>query len=145
MRGPLSSNDAFDNQFQSSSTIAAIVTPVGGPPGAVGIVRLSGDKAVEVAGRVFRSAKRRRKEEEEEEESDCSVDSWRPRSHFVEYGVVVDSKGSVVDEVGIEKFSPFFNSIDANNKKLETLYDMCTSVYVVVRLMDYSNVQEISR
>ncbi|XP_009106448.3 tRNA modification GTPase MnmE [Brassica rapa] len=99
MRGPLSSNDAFDNQFQSSSTIAAIVTPVGGPPGAVGIVRLSGDKAVEVAGRVFRSAKRRRKEEEEEEESDCSVDSWRPRSHFVEYGVVVDSKGSVVDEV----------------------------------------------
>lgn len=41
----------------------------------------------------------RRKEEEEEEESDCSVDSWRPRSHFVEYGVVVDSKGSVVDEV----------------------------------------------
>ncbi|CAF2205449.1 unnamed protein product [Brassica napus] len=96
MRGPLSSNDAFDNQFQSSSTIAAIVTPVGGPPGAVGIVRLSGDKAVEVAGRVFRSAKRRRRKEEE---SDCSEDSWRPRSHFVEYGVVVDSKGSVVDEV----------------------------------------------
>lgn len=97
MRGPLSSNNAFDNQFQSSSTIAAIVTPVGGPPGAVGIVRLSGDKAVEVAGRVFRSAKRRRRKEEEE--SDCSEDSWRPRSHFVEYGVVVDSKGSVVDEV----------------------------------------------
>ncbi|KAH0876150.1 hypothetical protein HID58_073512 [Brassica napus] len=96
MRGPLSSNNAFDNQFQSSSTIAAIVTPVGGPPGAVGIVRLSGDKAVEVAGRVFRSAKRRRRKEEEE--SDCSEDSWRPRSHFVEYGVVVDSKGSVVDE-----------------------------------------------
>ncbi|CAN7055036.1 unnamed protein product [Brassica rapa subsp. trilocularis] len=96
MRGPLSSNDAFENQFQSSSTIAAIVTPVGGPPGAVGIVRLSGDKAVEVARRVFRSAKRRRRKVEE---SDCSEDSWRPRSHFVEYGVVVDSKGSVVDEV----------------------------------------------
>ncbi|KAF3518124.1 hypothetical protein DY000_02064204 [Brassica cretica] len=90
MRGFKSSKVAF----QSSSTIAAIVTPVGGPPGAVGIVRLSGDEAVEVAGRVFRSAKRRRKEE-----SDCSEDSWRPRSHFVEYGVVVDSKGSVVDEV----------------------------------------------
>ncbi|CAN6936295.1 unnamed protein product [Brassica oleracea] len=98
MRGPLSSNNAFDNQFQSSSTIAAIVTPVGGPPGAVGIVRLSGDKAVEVAGRVFRSANRRRRRKEEEE-SDCCEDSWRPRSHFVEYGVVVDSKGSVVDEV----------------------------------------------
>lgn len=106
MRGPLSSNDAFENQFQSSSTIAAIVTPVGGPPGAVGIVRLSGDKAVEVARRVFRSAKRRRRKVEE---SDCSEDSWRPRSHFVEYGVVVDSKGSVVDEVGFEKFSTFFS------------------------------------
>ncbi|KAL0802156.1 hypothetical protein Bca101_057332 [Brassica carinata] len=83
-------DDAFDNQFQSSSTIAAIVTPIGGPPGAVGIVRLSGDKAVEVAGRVFRSAKKRRKESDE---------LWQPRSHFVEYGVVVDSIGNVVDEV----------------------------------------------
>ncbi|CAH8309592.1 unnamed protein product [Eruca vesicaria subsp. sativa] len=85
-------DDVFDtNQFRSSSsTIVAIVTPIGGPPGAVGIVRLSGDKAVEVAGRVFRSAKRRGKKES---------DAWRPRSHFVEYGVVVDSKGSVVDEV----------------------------------------------
>ncbi|KAJ0241493.1 hypothetical protein HA466_0218750 [Hirschfeldia incana] len=85
---------AEDDAFRSSSTIAAIVTPIGGPPGAVGIVRLSGDKAVEVAGRVFRPAKKKRRKE-----SDCSEDSWRPRSHFVEYGVVVDSKGNVVDEV----------------------------------------------
>ncbi|KFK42185.1 hypothetical protein AALP_AA2G222400 [Arabis alpina] len=77
----------FD-QFQSSSTIVAIVTPIGGPPGAVGIVRLSGPDAVEVAGRVFRSAKKMRKK-----------DTWRPMSHFVEYGVVVDSKDNVVDEV----------------------------------------------
>ncbi|CAA7013362.1 unnamed protein product [Microthlaspi erraticum] len=84
-------DDAFDNvdRFQSSSTIAAIVTPIGGPPGAVGIVRLSGPNAVEVAQQVFRSAKTRRK----------NSDSWRPRSHFVEYGVVVDSNGNVVDEV----------------------------------------------
>ncbi|KAF8103552.1 hypothetical protein N665_0188s0483 [Sinapis alba] len=87
----LPSKVADDNQFQSSSTIVAIVTPIGGPPGAVGIVRLSGDKAVEVAGRVFRSAKRRKKKNES--------DLWRPRSHLVEYGVVVDSKGNVVDEV----------------------------------------------
>ncbi|ESQ27319.1 hypothetical protein EUTSA_v10018349mg [Eutrema salsugineum] len=91
-------DDAFDNvdRFQSSSTIVAIVTPIGGPPGAVGIVRLSGPKAVEVARRVFRSAKKRMKKT-----SDCSADSysWRPTSHFVEYGVVVDSKGNVVDEV----------------------------------------------
>lgn len=88
----LQSKVADDNQFQSSSTIVAIVTPIGGPPGAVGIVRLSGDKAVEVAGRVFRSAKRRKKKNES--------DMWQPRSHLVEYGVVVDSKGNVVDEVG---------------------------------------------
>ncbi|CAH2067781.1 unnamed protein product [Thlaspi arvense] len=93
-------NDAFDNvdRFQSSSTIVAIVTPIGGPPGAVGIVRLSGPNAVEIARRVFRSAKKRRKKA-----SDCSEvsdsDPWSPTSHFVEYGVVVDSKGNVVDEV----------------------------------------------
>lgn len=95
-------DDAFDNQFQSSSTIAAIVTSIGGPPGAVGIVRLSGDKAVEVAGRVFRSAKRRRRKKDENE-------LWQPRSHFVEYGVVVDSNGNVVDEVDA------FNSIDGSH------------------------------
>ncbi|KAL1199475.1 putative tRNA modification GTPase MnmE [Cardamine amara subsp. amara] len=95
--------DAFDNvdRFQSSSTIVAIVTPIGGPPGAVGIVRLSGPKAVEVAGRVFRSAKKRRKKKsnDSDSDSDLDLDSWRPTSHFVEYGVAVDSNGNVVDEV----------------------------------------------
>ncbi|KAL1214280.1 putative tRNA modification GTPase MnmE [Cardamine amara subsp. amara] len=94
-------DDAFDNvdRFQSSSTIVAIVTPIGGPPGAVGIVRLSGPKAVEVAGRVFRSARKRRKKKSNDSDSDLDLDSWRPTSHFVEYGVVVDSNGNVVDEV----------------------------------------------
>jgi len=87
-------DDAFDkvDRFQSSSTIVAIVTPIGGPPGAVGIVRLSGPKAVEVARRVFRSAKKTKKKESDS-------DTWRPKSHFVEYGAVVDSNGNVVDEV----------------------------------------------
>ncbi|KAJ4870780.1 hypothetical protein Rs2_47613 [Raphanus sativus] len=94
-RSKVAEDDAFDNhQFQSSSTIAAIVTPIGGPPGAVGIVRLSGDKAVEVAGRVFHPANKRRRRRRKE-----SIDLWQPRSHFVEYGLVVDSKGNVVDEV----------------------------------------------
>ncbi|XP_010416768.1 PREDICTED: uncharacterized protein LOC104702584 isoform X2 [Camelina sativa] len=90
-------DDAFNNvdRFQSTSTIVAIVTPIGGPPGAVGIVRLSGPKAVEVARRVFRSAKQRRKKED----SDSDSGLWRPTSHYVEYGVVVDSSGNVVDEV----------------------------------------------
>ncbi|KAG6434843.1 hypothetical protein SASPL_106487 [Salvia splendens] len=54
----------------SSSTIAAIVTSLGGPPGAVGIVR------------------KRRKGVR-----------WWPNSHVVEYGEVLDSHGNVIDEV----------------------------------------------
>lgn len=69
-------------------TIAAIVTSLGGGPAAVGIVRLSGPDAVAVADRVFRPAGTRRASEQ-----------WRPRSHFVEYGLALDADGSVIDEV----------------------------------------------
>ncbi|RDX63601.1 mnmE, partial [Mucuna pruriens] len=65
------------------TTIAAIVTAMGGSPAAVGIVRLSGPGAVSIAGRVFRPAR----------------NTWRPTSHVVEYGVVFDSHGNVIDEV----------------------------------------------
>ncbi|KEH34876.1 putative GTP-binding protein TrmE/Glycine cleavage system T protein, domain 1 [Medicago truncatula] len=71
------------NVVANSTTIAAIVTSLGGPPAAVGIVRLSGPHAVSIAGRVFRPAR----------------NTWRPTSHVVEYGVVLDSDGNVVDEV----------------------------------------------
>ncbi|XP_031491763.1 uncharacterized protein LOC116258639 [Nymphaea colorata] len=74
-----------------SSTIAAIVTSLGGQPGAVGIVRISGPAAVDVAATVFRPAKKSK--------SSSSSVRWKPRSHLVEYGVVVDSEGKVVDEV----------------------------------------------
>uniref|UniRef100_A0A0E0QIT9 TrmE-type G domain-containing protein n=2 Tax=Oryza TaxID=4527 RepID=A0A0E0QIT9_ORYRU len=67
-------------------TIAAIVTSLGGGPAAVGIVRLSGPDAAAVAGRVFRPARR-------------AAPPWRPRSHFVEYGVALDRDGGVIDEV----------------------------------------------
>ncbi|XP_061365340.1 uncharacterized protein LOC133308687 [Gastrolobium bilobum] len=67
----------------TTSTIAAIVTSLGGPPAAVGIVRLSGPSAVSIVGRVFRPAK----------------NTWQPTSHVVEYGVVSDSDGNVIDEV----------------------------------------------
>ncbi|XP_028550182.1 uncharacterized protein LOC110112589 isoform X1 [Dendrobium catenatum] len=72
-----------------AGTIAAIVTQVGGPPAAVGIVRLSGPTAVEVAARVFRPARKRA-------EWGCI---WKPRSHFVEYGFAQDKQGNVIDEV----------------------------------------------
>ncbi|CAO2210872.1 unnamed protein product [Urochloa humidicola] len=69
-------------------TIAAIVTSLGGGPAAVGIVRLSGPDAVAVTGRVFRPARRA-----------PAQAPWRPRSHFVEYGLALDADGSVIDEV----------------------------------------------
>uniref|UniRef100_A0A2N9G8S0 TrmE-type G domain-containing protein n=1 Tax=Fagus sylvatica TaxID=28930 RepID=A0A2N9G8S0_FAGSY len=72
----------------SASTIAAIVTSLGGPPGAVGIVRLSGPSAVTIVARVFRPATIKNKK-----------NSWRPISHVVEYGVVLDPHGNVLDEV----------------------------------------------
>ncbi|KAJ1406813.1 hypothetical protein SESBI_24788 [Sesbania bispinosa] len=73
-----------DEVVGNSTTIAAIVTSLGGPSAAVGIVRLSGPHAVSIAGRVFRPAKR---------------NTWQPTSHVVEYGVVFDSHGNVIDEV----------------------------------------------
>lgn len=77
-----------DHVAASSSTIAAIVTSLGGPPGAVGIVRLSGPSAVAIVGRMFRSAKKKGKSS-----------GWRPTSHVVEYGAVSDCHGNVIDEV----------------------------------------------
>ncbi|KAF5784660.1 putative small GTP-binding protein [Helianthus annuus] len=78
-----------DPEVSSSSTIAAIVTSLGGQASAVGIVRLSGPTAVSIAGRVFRPLKKRKRKNV----------SWQPTSHVVEYGVVCDSHGNVVDEV----------------------------------------------
>lgn len=78
-----------DPDVNSSSTIAAIVTSLGGQASAVGIVRLSGASAVNIAGRVFRPLKKRKKKNF----------SWQPTSHVVEYGVVCDPYGNVVDEV----------------------------------------------
>jgi GTP-binding protein TrmE N-terminus len=78
-------------EILGSGTIAAIVTSLGGGPAAVGIVRLSGPNAIAVAGRVFRPVKRPKEE--------IGTVAWRPRSHFVEYGYVLDKDGNVIDEV----------------------------------------------
>lgn len=68
----------------SSNTIAAIVTSLGGPPGAVG---LSGPSAVPIAAKVFRPISRKSRKD----------GHWWP--HVVEYGEVLDSCGNVIDEV----------------------------------------------
>ncbi|KAE8656300.1 sulfate transporter 1.3-like isoform X1 [Hibiscus syriacus] len=92
--GSVNQDDSIQAQ-SSTSTIAAIVTSLGGPPAAVGIVRLSGPTAVDIAGRVFFPAKKMKNKKR----IDSGSDSWRPASHVVEYGVVLDSQGKVVDEV----------------------------------------------
>ncbi|GBG71736.1 hypothetical protein CBR_g9146 [Chara braunii] len=75
----------------STDTIAAIVTAVAGQQGAVAIVRLSGRDAIAITSRVFQPARKRRKA--------GGNATWRPESHRVEYGTVVDGDGRPVDEV----------------------------------------------
>lgn len=79
----------LEPEVNSGSTIAAIVTSLGGQASAVGIVRLSGPSAVDIAARVFRPLKKGKKKNL----------SWQPISHVIEYGVVCDPHGNVVDEV----------------------------------------------
>ncbi len=65
-------------------TIAAISTPMG--EGAIAIVRLSGEEAVQIADRVFRSPNGKRLNEE--------------KSHTIHYGHLIDpSSGETVEEV----------------------------------------------
>ncbi|KAF8411507.1 hypothetical protein HHK36_004059 [Tetracentron sinense] len=86
------SSSIHGDTVENSSTIAAIVTSLGGQPGAVGIVRLSGPSAVAVAARVFRPSRSKLRK------SSGSY-LWSPSSHVVEYGVVFDLQGNVIDEV----------------------------------------------
>lgn len=94
------------NQNQNqNSTIAAIVTSLGGPPGAVGIVRLSGPSAVSIVSRVFRPIKSSKKKKKS-----FGSSLWRPISHVVQYGVVLDPLANVLDEVLFFFFVFFVNN-----------------------------------
>ncbi|KAH0708680.1 hypothetical protein KY284_010107 [Solanum tuberosum] len=74
----------------NTSTIAAIITSLGGPAAAVGIIWLSGPSAVPIVGRVVHPKVKKKKR---------SSSDWRPRIHVVEYGFVSDSHVNVIDEV----------------------------------------------
>lgn len=87
--GAAGSYEQQQQTFGSSTTIAAIVTSLGGPPAAVGIVRLSGPSALAIVGRLFRPMSKKK--------GRSSI--WRPKTHFVEYGEVLDLQGNVIDEV----------------------------------------------
>ncbi|KAM4086963.1 hypothetical protein ACJW30_10G142100 [Castanea mollissima] len=88
-------NEPEQPLHNQNSTIAAIVTSLGGPPGAVGIVRLSGPSAVSIVSRVFRPIKSNKKKKKKS----FGSSSWRPISHVVQYGVVLDPHANVLDEV----------------------------------------------
>lgn len=90
--GPGDDVNGAERVQNTSTTIAAIVTSLGGPPGAVGIVRLSGPSAVTIVGRVFRPARKRKN-------LASGSPLWRPTTHVVEYGIVLDLHGNVADEV----------------------------------------------
>lgn len=65
--------------YMQGETVAAVATPPG--EGGVAIVRISGDQAVAVAGKVFKGP----------------VGSYK--SHTLHFGKIVDGAGAVVDEV----------------------------------------------
>ncbi len=63
-----------------NNTIAAIATPAG--TGGIGIVRISGENALEIASKVFST----------------KADVMRFKTHTLHYGKVVDEKGKTIDE-----------------------------------------------
>ena len=67
----------------TDETIAAISTPMG--TGGIGIVRISGEKALEIAAKIF-------------EPSGENADVLCFSSHTVHYGKIKDSDGNVIDE-----------------------------------------------
>jgi tRNA modification GTPase len=70
----------------NNETIAAISTPYGN--GGIGIIRISGEKAFEIAGRIFRGKK--------------SIQQMK--SHTINYGKIIDDRdGSIIDEVLLTK------------------------------------------
>lgn len=69
--------------FVDDDTIAAISTPPG--EGGIGIVRLSGKHAGEVAAKFFKPFKHKK-----------AIDTWK--SHQALYGKIVDEKNNIIDE-----------------------------------------------
>lgn len=66
----------------------------------MGIVRLSGPSAVDIASRVFRPKRKKKKNSKR----NGGLSAWQPSSHVVDYGVVFDHEGHIIDEV----LSPYY-------------------------------------
>lgn len=72
----------------TNDTICALATPAGG---AIGMIRISGDKALELTDRVFRPAAHGRRIKE-------------ANAGTVHYGTIADDNGAIVDEVLVTVF-----------------------------------------
>lgn len=72
----------------TNDTICALATPAGG---AIGMIRISGDKALELTDRVFRPAAQGKRIKE-------------AHAGTVHYGTIVDGNGAIVDEVLVTVF-----------------------------------------
>lgn len=77
----------------TNDTICALATPAGG---AIGIIRISGDKSIDIAEKVFKRM------------ASCdakkNVSLSKVHSHTVHYGNIVDAEGNVIDDVLITVF-----------------------------------------
>jgi hypothetical protein len=80
-------NDTGRYATADEETVVAVVS--GELSGAVSIIRLSGSRAVSIAGTVFRPTG----------SGDRSNSDWTPKSHRVYYGFATDKAGAVLDEV----------------------------------------------
>ena len=80
-----------------TKTIASIASGMGG---GIGVIRISGDDALTVAGKIFR------KRSQIDLTSECEKDGiqyddkyfWKKESHTIHYGFIVDN-GKVIDDV----------------------------------------------
>lgn len=80
----------------TSDTICALATPAGG---AIGVIRLSGDKAIETVDSIFKPNRR-----DTEESGHRGKALTEAHTQTVRYGRIEDSEGNIVDDVLVTVF-----------------------------------------
>ena len=78
-----------------NDTIAGIASGMGG---GIGIIRVSGDAALKLAGKIFRTKKYLQNDKKNSEKWDEEYFA-KKQSHTIQYGFIVDKKENIVDEV----------------------------------------------
>lgn len=83
----------------TNDTICALATP---PGGAIGIIRISGEKAIDITDRVFQPANNGRKTAGGEETTTRTL--RHARTQTVHYGTIADAEGNTIDDVLVTVF-----------------------------------------